>query len=90
MPAEVIGNVTFLEATISTTADHENTGVAGLIDVDLLATGGVLDLTPLDNLGFTSAFLTIDVDSAITGGVLAFDEQVIVDLEISVLPTLAE
>ena len=90
VPAEVIGNVTLLEATISTTADHENTGVAGLIDVDLLATGGVLDLTPLDDLGFTSAFLTIDVDSAITGGVLAFDEQVIVDLEISVLPTLAE
>ena len=92
MPPQLLADVEFLLGTVSVTADS-STAYTGLEDIDLLATGGVIDLGVLNELTPppASVFLTLEADSRLdSNGDPVFADPYTTNLEISVQPTLTE
>ena len=92
LPPQLLADVEFLLGTVSVTSDS-STAYAGLEDIDLLATGGVIDLGVLNELTPppASVFLTLEADSRLdSNGDPLFADPYTTNLEISVQPTLTE
>jgi len=88
MPQELLNVTEELFATVSATPNGP--GFTGLIDVDLKATNGVLDLSAIPNNVQGQVWLRLKVDAKINPGTNKpeWTEEIEADLQIVVQPTL--
>jgi len=87
MPVELMAKVDDIYATVSSTAG--GTALPGLNAVDLVATGGVLDLGTVDP-SYNRLFLTLEVDAKLDiDGVPVWTSPITADLALIVQLTLS-